>query len=63
MSHGADQHFVNNRGETPATIAEYLPPEQQQLFVNILTGKSRFDEIQFGSQCNYNPISLIAYSI
>ncbi|CAF0885690.1 unnamed protein product [Adineta ricciae] len=47
ISHGADQNFVNNRGETPTTIAEYLPPEQQQLFINILTNTPRLGPSEF----------------
>jgi hypothetical protein len=39
VSHGADQNIANNRGETPLTLAEYLQPDQQQSFINVLTSK------------------------
>ena len=39
VSYGADQNIANNRGETPITIAEYLQPDQQQSFLNILVRK------------------------
>lgn len=38
VAHGADQNLANNRGETPLTIAEYLPIDQQQIFINALIG-------------------------
>ncbi|CAF1498963.1 unnamed protein product, partial [Adineta ricciae] len=36
VAHGADQNLANNRGETALTIAEYLPVDQQQIFINAL---------------------------
>jgi len=36
VSYGADQNMANNRGETPMAIAEYLPADQQQTFLNAL---------------------------
>lgn len=40
LGRGADQHVANNRGETPMTIAEYLQPDQQQIFISFLRSKS-----------------------
>ena len=39
VSYGADQNIANNRGETPIAIAEYLQPDQQQSFLNVLVRK------------------------
>lgn len=41
VSYGADSNIPNNRGETPTTIAEYLPIDQQQAFLNTLIRKWR----------------------
>lgn len=42
ISYGADQNLVNNRGETAIGLAEYLPIEQRQSFVNVLICKLDF---------------------
>jgi hypothetical protein len=39
IANGADSNKVNNRGETPVAIAEYLQPDQQQNFINALARK------------------------
>ena len=44
MANGADQNIINNRGETALSIAEYLQPDQQQNFLNVLTSKYKFIE-------------------
>ncbi|CAF1081799.1 unnamed protein product [Rotaria sordida] len=36
VSYGADPNMINNRGETPIGLAEYLQPDQKQLFINTL---------------------------
>ncbi|CAF5211184.1 unnamed protein product, partial [Rotaria magnacalcarata] len=36
ISRGADKNLINNRGETPIVIAEYLQPDQRQSFINVL---------------------------
>jgi hypothetical protein len=36
VAHGADRNIANNRGETAASIAESLQPDQQQNFINAL---------------------------
>jgi hypothetical protein len=39
MASGADQNIANNRGETALALAESIQPDQQQNFINALTGK------------------------
>jgi hypothetical protein len=39
VSHGADLNLANNRGETAIGIAEYLPTDQKQSFINVLVRK------------------------
>ena len=39
IANGADPNKVNNRGETPISIAEYLQPDQQQNFIDALARK------------------------
>lgn len=39
LANGADPNLANNRGETATSIAEFLQPDQQQDFLNILHRK------------------------
>lgn len=41
LANGANPNIVNNRGETPITIAEFLQPNQKQEFLSILTRKTK----------------------
>jgi len=47
VSHGADLNLTNNRGETAIGIAEYLPIDQKQSFINVLVRKYNFKENVF----------------
>ena len=42
VSRGANLNLANNRGETAMGIAEYLPVDQRQAFINVLTRKYYF---------------------
>ncbi|CAF1081816.1 unnamed protein product [Rotaria sordida] len=47
VSYGADPNMINNRGETPIGLAEYLQPDQKQLFINTLIHTSRVEPSDF----------------
>ncbi|CAF0747035.1 unnamed protein product [Didymodactylos carnosus] len=66
VAYGADINVANNRGETPLSIAEYLAPEQQQIFVNILQKTNRIERIAHPELLLYtsgnSQVSAISYA-